>query len=316
MFDKAALFVYAGVFTALIAAGLGFPIPEEVPIVTGGAWAGHSAEDPPPDISLPKAVAALSATPLAGFPAIPLAEGAVPDLAVRQPRAPVRVYWWIMLPLCILGVVISDGLLYGLGRFWGPRLLDTAWMKRLVSCDRRQRIEDNFHKYGVWVLLFARFLPTIRSPIFITAGIMRVSLLRFLMADGIYAIPGVSLLFFLAFWFGDQFRDLVDRIEGKVQHTARPVLVLLLLAAVAAYLIYHFLRHPFATGDPREEIPVIGGQVAKTMDHSEAHPATNQESKWLPTDGPEQKDHLGNRDQAASSTVPHAPDSPAEAKGE
>jgi membrane protein DedA with SNARE-associated domain len=308
VFDKAALLVYAGVFSALIACGLGFPIPEEVPIVTGGALAGHAAEDPPPDVSLPKAVAAFSATPLGGFPTIPLAEAAVPELAVRQPRASVLVYWWIMLPLCILGVVIGDGLLYTIGRYSGPQLLDAAWIKRLVSTERRQRIEDNFRKYGVWVLLFARFLPTIRGPIFITAGIMRLSLLRFLLADGIYAIPGVSLLFFLAFWFGDQFRDLVDRIEGRV-HTARPILVLLLLVAVALYLVYHFLRHPVATGDPREEIPVIGGQVAKTIVHADLRPAPS-------ADGPEQKDSAGGRDHSASSTAPGVPNPAAKTTGE
>src|SRR5262249_42879509 len=145
---------------------------------------------------------------------------------------PVPLRWWIMLPLCILGVVISDGLLYGIGRFWGPRLLDSAWMKRLMPAERRQRIEGNFHDYGVLVVLFARFLPTIRSPIFIMAGTMRLPFTKFVIADGLYAIPGVSLLFFLAFWFGDQFRDLVLAAEGRVQ-SLRPILILLLIAGVA-----------------------------------------------------------------------------------
>src|SRR5260370_4086507 len=148
VFDKGALLIYSGIFFAVVAAGLGFPMPEEIPIATGGALSGHSAEDPPPDVSLPKAVAAFSATPLAGFPLVPLTESAFPEMAVRPPRAPVRLHWWVMLPLCILGVVISDGLLYSMGRFWGPRLLDTAWMKRLVSTHRRQRIDENFQKYG------------------------------------------------------------------------------------------------------------------------------------------------------------------------
>ena len=40
---------------------------------------------------------------------------------------------------------------------------------------------------------------------------------RFLFADGIYAIPGVTLLFTLSFWFGDQFRDLIVKLEGKIE---------------------------------------------------------------------------------------------------
>src|SRR5262249_5498846 len=153
----------------------------------------------------PMVAGLLAAAPAAPFPAY-VPWGSL-EGASRVELAP-ALRWWIMLPVCILGVVISDGLLYGAGRFGGPHLLESRVVKRLVPPGRRKRIEDNFHNYGVLVLLFARFLPTIRSPIFITAGVMRLSFTRFLLADGLYAIPGVSLLFFLAFWFGDQFRDL------------------------------------------------------------------------------------------------------------
>jgi membrane protein DedA with SNARE-associated domain len=213
VFDLSNLYPYFAVFAALLAAGIGFPIPEEIPVVTGGVWVASSDN---------------------------------------------ALHWWIMLPFCIAGVVLSDGLLYGMGRFWGPRLLEFRWIKtRLLPPEKKRKIEDNFHKYGVKILLFARFLPAIRSPIFITAGVMRVSFARFLVADGIYAIPGVSLLFFLGYWFTDQFQRAVERMESY-----RPLIVVLVLAAVASYLVYHFLNQPVTTGDPKE-LPVIGGQVAK-----------------------------------------------------
>jgi SNARE associated Golgi protein len=126
---------------------------------------------------------------------------------------------------------------------------------------KREQIESNFHKYGVLTLLFARFLPAIRSPIFITAGIMRLSFAKFVIADGIYAIPGVSLLFFLSFWFGDQFRDLVELAEKDLR-VVRPLLILLAIAAVAGFLLYHFWRRPVAIGNP-EDFPIIGKVAAK-----------------------------------------------------
>ncbi len=222
MLTATALYRYFGVFIALVAAGVGFPIPEEVPVVTGGVLVGNNQDE---------------------------------------------LRWWIMLPVCIAGVVISDGLLYSIGRFWGPRLLEYRWIKtRLLTEERLQHIEDNFRRYGVKILLFARFLPAIRSPIFITAGLMRLSFTRFLIADGIYAIPGVSLLFFLGFWFTDQFLAAVERAESY-----RPLVVVVILAAVASYLFYHFLHQPVATGDPKE-FPVIGDQVAKMT------PSTNSTS--------------------------------------
>jgi membrane protein DedA with SNARE-associated domain len=278
VFNSTALYAYLGTFLLLVGAGFGLPIPEELPIVLAGGLVGHDAEEPPPPPQY--AVAMLSASPQAGFP------GNLPWLAIApelpyEPPARIGLRWWIMLPICILGVVVSDGLLYGIGRFWGPRILEKRWMQRLLPSRKRQRIEQNFHQYGVLVLLFARFLPAIRSPIFIMAGVMRLSFKRFLFADGIYAIPGVSLLFTLAFWFGNQFRDLVLQAEGKIERL-RPVLILIGLTAVASYLVYNFLHHPMATGDPSEDLPLVGGQIAAKMgpkesesDHKQPEPRTN-----------------------------------------
>jgi membrane protein DedA with SNARE-associated domain len=182
--------------------------------------------------------------------------------------------WWIMLPVCIAAVVLGDTVLYGIGRIWGRRLLEWRWVKtRLLPPERRQRIEDNFHHYGVQILLFARLLPAIRSPIFITAGMMKVPVSRFMLADGIYAIPGVSLLFFLGYWFGDQFMRAVQKAESY------RLLVVVIVVAVASYLVYHFLNQPMATGDPKE-LPVIGTQVAKLTKASD--PVTTESETGAP----------------------------------
>ncbi len=284
MVNTATVYVYLGIFAALIAAGVGFPIPEELPIVTAGAWVGHASEPVLPTMP-DKLGCEFLFQPLAPFPAnVPLfwlspdGRYAMP----APPEPPLPLHWWIMLPICILGVVMSDGLLYGMGRFWGPRLFDKAWMQRLVPPPKRERIERNFHKYGVMVLLFARMLPAIRSPIFIMAGIMRLPLTRFLMADGLYAIPGVSLLFFLAYWFGDTFRTLVQNAERRI-NSAKPILILLALSAVAAYLVYHFYRRPVATGEPKD-LPMIGEQVAKLKCPDDKQP-TLEQGKWTCPDG-------------------------------
>jgi membrane protein DedA with SNARE-associated domain len=201
---------------------------------------------------------------------------------------------WVILPVCFVGVLISDVLLYGIGRLWGPHLLRYRWVTRLMPLETQHRIERNFHRYGVKMLLLIRWLPAIRSPMFITAGIMRLPLAYFVAADAIAAVFGHSLLFFLAFWFGDQFRDLILAFEGEVE-AAKPLLVLLALAAVTAYLIYHFFRHPVATGDPREELPVIGGQLASKIEQAKS-------SKAVPPVSPDKQPASG----ILSNGPPHA----------
>ena len=52
-----------------------------------------------------------------------------------------------------------------------------------VPPEKRAEIEKNFHDRGIMVLLGARLLPGIRTPIFIMAGVLRVPFGRFLLAD-------------------------------------------------------------------------------------------------------------------------------------
>ena len=154
---------YLGVFVGILATGLGFPMPEELPIVLGGVLTTHE-----------------------------------------------QVRWYFMLPVCIVGVIIGDSFLYLIGRFWGAKLVEMPFIRnKLLTPERLANISENFRTYGVKILLFARLTPGIRAPIFLTAGITKLPLMYFLIADGIYAIPGVSLLFFLGYWFTDAIIDLV-----------------------------------------------------------------------------------------------------------
>jgi membrane protein DedA with SNARE-associated domain len=170
--------------------------------------------------------------------------------------------WWIMLPLCIVSVILGDSLLYIIGRLYGPRLLTYGWVqRRLLPPKRLEGIEANFKKYGVRILLFARVTPGIRAPIFVTAGLIRLPWAQFVLADAIYAVPGVSLLFFLGFWFGDSIVGLIHDVEQ-----VKSIIVIVMLAAVVLYIAYRFLRKPVQTGDPKEMPPLVG-PVTNTLDH-------------------------------------------------
>jgi membrane protein DedA with SNARE-associated domain len=265
VFTAGELWTYLGVFAALLAAGLGFPIPEEIPIVTAGVLASQGSGDLP---TYADVISLVAANPAANFPA------SIPWGAMTQERLftpdSFRVRWWLLLPVCILGVVVSDGLLYGLGRFFGPKLLERRLIQRVIPPDKRERIERNFHQYGIKILLIARLLPGIRAGIFIIAGVMRLPYKSFLLADGLYAIPGVSLLFFLAYWFTNSFKDMVIAAEAKVVEF-RAILILLAIVGVGVYFLVHVFRKPVSTGDPKE-LPLIGQQVAAHMHSPDARP--------------------------------------------
>jgi membrane protein DedA with SNARE-associated domain len=143
-----------------------------------------------------------------------------------------EVRWWFALPAASLGILCADVVLYGVGRFWGRRLFEYRWAQRLVKPERRQRFEARFHDHGIKVLITARFLPPLRTGVFIVAGAVRYSFLRFLIADGIYVVVGVPLFFFTG-------AGIVHVLRQAGGHW----LVYLAAAAAGVYLLYRYYRH-------------------------------------------------------------------------
>ncbi len=268
------MWIYLGFFITLVAAGLGFPAPEELVISGAGVLAGQL---PPPPYELkPQDVAALlavdaNAGSVGGLPWAAL-DRIVPALEASPPNK-IHVSWWILLPVCILGVVCSDVLLYTSGRYLGDRLLRHRWLAHMMPPQRRQRTEENFHRYGVSILVFGRLVPGIRAPLFLTAGSMRLPLPRFLLADGLGAVVGNSCFFFLGFWLGDSVKTLIEHAEERL----KPILIIVAVGLVVAYLLWHFLRYPVSTGDPAE-VPLIGPQVASHIEQAEEHPSCSDKS--------------------------------------
>src|SRR5262249_41775812 len=136
--------------------------------------------------------------------------------------------------------------------------------------------------YGVKILLVARVLPGIRSPLFMTAGMMRLSFGRFLLADGIYAVPGVSLLFYLGYTYTDKFLEVLEKAERF-----RPLIIVVVLGAVGTYLFYHFVHSPVTTGDP-QELPPVGKKMIDTVSGvlRPVVPKVLENGKPLPTEQP------------------------------
>ncbi len=228
MLESFSQYGYVGIFSAIILTGFGLPLPEELPILTAGVFVGH-------------------------------ADTLAPGQAVLDPN---RLRWWIMLPVCIVAVVVGDGLLYCVGRLYGPRLLSSSWVQRkILSPEKRAIIEKNFHDRGIMILLTARLTPGIRTPIFLMAGVLRVPLARFLIADGLYAIPGVNVMFWLAYFLTDQVLVVFHKIE-----LYRPLIIVGVLSAVAGVIIYRLIENRRVNTGSTSDVPSYMRPVEKVTE--------------------------------------------------
>ena len=143
-----------------------------------------------------------------------------------------------MFFVCMAGVLLGDATMFMLGRIFGERILNFRPIRRILPPHRFAHVQDKFAKYGNWVLFVARFLPGLRSPIFVTAGMSRqISFLRFLTMDGFAALISVPIWVYLGY-FGAYNREWLMTWIGRGQTG-----ILLFAAALLLFVVVAYLRH-------------------------------------------------------------------------
>ncbi|MBA4018660.1 MAG: hypothetical protein C0483_15955 [Pirellula sp.] len=143
---------------------------------------------------------------------------------------------WLALGSCFIGAILGDLIMYGIGRKFGRRLLQKrAFFSSILSPEKEQHIEEMFTKHGLKVLFVSRFLIGIRSPIYITAGILKVPLKQFIIADLLCAGFMITTFFALAYFYS-------DRVLGWIRGAETAVTISVLLLAVGALVGYRIFR--------------------------------------------------------------------------
>jgi membrane protein DedA with SNARE-associated domain len=138
---------------------------------------------------------------------------------------------WLAFICCILGAIVGDCVMYFIGYHFGrPVLREHPWFARFVTPEREIQIEQKFREHGLKVFFVARFLVGIRTPVYLTAGILRVSFRRFLMIDLLCATVVVGTFFWIAYLFGETIAKWVKRAEFGLT-----IAVVLAIAIVAGY---------------------------------------------------------------------------------
>lgn len=124
----------------------------------------------------------------------------------------------IMFAVGIAGVLVGDGLIFMLGRWYGERILQFKPIARLLNPKRYAQVQQKFDKYGNRVLFIARFLPGLRTPIFLTAGMSgKVSFWQWLMMDGFAALISVPIWVYLGD-YGAENKDWLMQQVHRFQH--------------------------------------------------------------------------------------------------
>ncbi|MDO1530015.1 DedA family protein [Fulvimonas sp. R45] len=105
-----------------------------------------------------------------------------------------------MFALAMFGVLLGDTAIFLLGHHYGARMMRWRLVARVLTPARYAMVQEKFDRYGNRVLFFARFLPGMRTTIYVTAGAThRVSTLRFILIDTLAALISVPFWVYLGY---------------------------------------------------------------------------------------------------------------------
>ena len=115
-----------------------------------------------------------------------------------------------MVALTMFGVLLGDSAIFLLGHHYGARILKWRFVARVLTPSRYAKVQEKFDQYGNRMLFFARFLPGMRTTVYLTAGTThRVSFLRFLLIDTLAALISVPFWVYLGYFGADNHEWLV-----------------------------------------------------------------------------------------------------------
>ncbi len=143
----------------------------------------------------------------------------------------------LMLVVSLSGVLIGDGTMFLLGRLLGPKVKTIPLLKRIFTDKIYHKMQEKIHRYGNRILFFARFLPGLRAPIFITAGISRrVSYLKFLLMDGFAALISVPIWVYAGYYFAYDLDNLIIWIK-KSEGITISIVILVFVVIISRFFI-------------------------------------------------------------------------------
>ena len=134
----------------------------------------------------------------------------------------------MMVATGFLGILVGDSLIYWAGRRLGDRARTDhgRLLRRLLTPERRAKVEALFARHGEKIVMAARFMPGVRAVSFFTAGSAGMPYARFICFDGLAALASAPAFVFLGFRFGRQLQRVIELLKRFQIATAAAILVI------------------------------------------------------------------------------------------
>ncbi|MBI3096894.1 MAG: DedA family protein [Planctomycetes bacterium] len=141
----------------------------------------------------------------------------------------------LMIVVSLGSVLLGDLIMFGLGRRYGRAILHWRLIRSLLPAERVAKIEGFYLRHGKKTIFFGRFAAGLRWGIFLLAGTLQMSVVRFVAMDLLAALLSVPALVWMGQQFGDEFELAAVKIAA--------VKMYVIAGASIGVLCYAWWRH-------------------------------------------------------------------------
>ena len=132
------------------------------------------------------------------------------------------------------GVLIGDYLFYSFGRKYGRMIIKHRVFRKVLPPQRLEMLENEFNKWGI---LFIMIGGRLIGEIFLVAGILKMSRIKFLTIDVLSSLLTVAVWVGLGYMGGHTLQKIIKQDMVRIEHIT--------VFFMASSVIYLFFRHFF-----------------------------------------------------------------------
>ncbi|RYZ94901.1 MAG: DedA family protein, partial [Sphingobacteriaceae bacterium] len=137
--------------------------------------------------------------------------------------------------LLIIAAVMGDSLNYQIGHYIGPRVFNMKL--RFINRDHLLKTQSFFEKHGGKTIIFARFMPIIRTFAPFIAGVGSMAYSRFLMFNVVGGMAWVLSFIWLGYFFGN-----LPVIKDNFTYVIFAIIILSLMPAIIEFVRHHWIN--------------------------------------------------------------------------
>lgn len=146
---------------------------------------------------------------------------------IARPDSPLQFFIMFTL-LCVAGI-IGDAVNYAIGAKFGNAIIAKKRLP-LINPSHIEKAQHFYDRYGGKTIIFARFIPIVRTFAPFVAGVGSMAYRRFAVFNVSGAIAWVGLFLAAGYWFGN-----IPAVKRNFQYVIMMIIALSLLPAVVEW---------------------------------------------------------------------------------